>query len=303
MNGHVKCITDLTAIQTLWKQFATQGTLWDCWDFRYLGHTHSQKQPRAYVAYTDMQQPIAMIPIAWNQHKQMWEYFGEAMMENNRLFCIPGHEDALNALLEQLPAPLLLEFLHVSNSKKINGLTHVEEDKFITNLSTYHSIDAYLIDRFTAESRGKLKRKIRDIEHLPLHITEGEDLHINQLIQWNIDKFQTRDGSSFLLPGRIALIKKIIEPYSPIQHRTYSYYINEQLSAVTLHLIHQSYWYFYSAGFLPECHKHLSAFFNFHSLSMAVKHGMTHFDAGTGSFGWKERFHMDPVAQYTYIKQ
>ncbi len=102
------------------------------------------------------------------------------------------------------------------------------------------------------------------------------------------------------MPGRQELIKHIVDGGTELIPHLYSFYIQDTLQAVALRVEHNGYWYCYSSAVSQNAPENLQLVYNVHGVRMAIEHKMHTYDAASGSFGWKEKLHLDTLSQYSY---
>lgn len=129
-----------------------------------------------------------------------------------------------------------------------------------------------------------------------------EDIEL--LFKFNIesfdDKFAEKGGrrSSFLYPFRQDIYRDFLKlPFDPF---ILTLKIGGQNQAVSLTLRYKGQYVFLNTGANLRDIPNLGTYMYYHNIKEAFAQKMAAFDAGTESYGWKERFHLEPFPQHIY---
>jgi hypothetical protein len=136
----VKVYSNLEICHQLWEQFSPNQSLFQLWEFRYSWYLGYRYQPFFYTIQLN-NQPLAVLPLCFNEDKKEFQWFGGWWPEDNLFFV--KDEKFIPLLFKIAPKPLLLTgILPFDNLKNYQLLE--DEYKYISDISRIKTFDDYL---------------------------------------------------------------------------------------------------------------------------------------------------------------
>ncbi len=287
-------ITNIEEAKHWWNVFVIQKNLYDNWDFRYIFYKYLNNEILFYIGY-DGEMPVGLFPLQKNLEKDWLEFFGGKYMENNQVYVKIGFEEYRREFYKFITSKANLEYIIGADSSTKN-LTILDE-KYFLPLTGLQTLEDYFQKYFTAETRGKMRRKIRHIEATSLKIFKNNFEEIENLFQFNIENF--KDTSTFHLSGRKESFREILQLSFPIY--LLSFYINGTLEGVSLAVVGEDGTYEYlNLGVRSSAPKDLRSYIHLKNIEQALQHQAKIFNAGCSDCGWKELFHLEKIPQYKF---
>lgn len=304
MNIELRIISDVAEAKKIWEALSPNESIYDTWEFRFCFHKYYQYTLHFIVGY-DGQEPVGLLPLQYNADKKYYEFFGTYFMETNRVFIKPGYENTVPHYYNQIPTPVNLE--SISAQDEFTSNFPIQDYKYVLPLTKYQNFDDYVTQAFSSKSRSGLNKKIRTIEATGELVWEENNINdIELLFKFNIesfdDKFEEKGGrrSSFLYQYRQEIYRDFLTlPFDPY---ILNLKINGVIQAVSLTLRYKGQYVFLNTGANLRDIPNLGTYMYYQNIKRAFEQKMTLFDAGTESYGWKERFHLEPTPQHHYVK-
>ncbi|MDP2762896.1 MAG: hypothetical protein Q8O27_00025, partial [Enterobacteriaceae bacterium] len=147
-------------------------------------------------------------------------------------------------------------------------------------------------------SRKKLLKSIREIEALKPEIIEDNFSDFDLLIELNKKAFGEK--SLFYKPYKIESYHDFFKLDFDIH--MLSYIVNRKKEAVSFSVKYKDIYNFINAGTNKIDVPNLGTFNVYKNLEKAIQLGSKKFDAGLEDLGWKERWHLDKIPRYFFIK-
>lgn len=304
MDIALRIITDTTEAEQIWKTLSPNEGIYDTWEFRFCFHKYYQYKLHFIVGFNGSE-PVGVLPLQYNSDKNCYEFFGTYFMETNRVFVKPGYESTVPQYYDQIPTPANLE--SISAQDEFTNNFPIQDYKYVLQLAKYKDFEDYVAQAFSSKSRSGLHKKIRAIEAMgQLTWEENNFADIELLFKFNIesfdDKFAEKGGrrSSFLYQYRQEIYRDFLTlPFDPY---VLTLKINGAIQAVSLTLRYKGQYVFLNTGANLRDIPNLGTYMYYQNIKRAFEQKMSAFDAGTESYGWKERFHLEPTPQHHYVK-
>lgn len=300
-NFEIRLETNISEAEKLWNMFSSDLTIYDCWDFRALFQKYHQKEIRFYVGYIDGVL-IGVLPLQWNAQKGWIEFFGGDYMEDNRCFLKPEYEMYrvnFYEYLKTLAEPVHLECIR--GEDEYTKSLSLQEYKYILPLEGIATPEDYLQKFLKSETRGKFRRKLRDIEEqhtLQIAVNQYEDIGL--LFELHMARFG--EHSSFNdRPHHKEIFRELLH-LPGCQSYLLTFLVDDKKVGVSLALLYKKSYEYFNLGVCAEDElKNINTLVNMKNIEFAIGSGATVFDAFVGSYGWKESWHLQKVPQYKYF--
>lgn len=294
----IDIVEDAAEARRLWSAFSPDRSLYDSWSFRSTFRSYFATELRFYVGSSGGR-PVAVLPLQYNHEIGALEFFGDEgsnYMEDNEVFYEEGFEWAGPRLYAALPKGAALRYITGADPFTM-GLP-VFDHKYVLDLRRYSSIDDYLADCYSAKSRHGLKKRLRKIEedHAPI-VTTGELERIDDLFRLNVEAMGER--SYFLDPFRTEIFRDLLR--ADLEPDLVTIVVEGEPQAVSLSFVHGGQYFFLQSGVNKEAFSDLGNYLVIKCLERAMALGCHTFDAGSGCFNWKERFHLSKKPQYELV--
>lgn len=297
MSYRISCVKTLEEAQSLWQVLTPNTSVYDTWEFRSLSYALCPYELFFYTAYKN-NEPIALLPLQYNNEKGYLEFFGGGIMENNQVFCVPGNEDVISQLYCAIDRKAKLEYILGSDSYTMS--LPFLENKYILDLSKFKNFDDYFESSFSGKTKANFKKKLRSIEATNIQMEQNIFSDIERLITLNISHFEKRgEVSSFLFPHRQALYH-LLPTLKFSQTLVTTFSIDGVKAGIALSFDSNQYFVFLNAGTDSELFPNIGTYIYFYLIQTAFERGCKIFDAGSDSCNWKERLHLSPVPQYIF---
>ncbi len=297
-NLEIQRVTDLLQAEHIWKQLSPEETIYDSWEFRALFQKYHQKEIRFYVGFVDGVM-IGVLPLQYNADKGWIEFFGGDYMEDNRLFIASGYENYRQDFYEYLKTlgeKIKLEYIRAEDD--FTKTFEVADQKWVLPLTGFQSYTDFLEDSFEGKTKNTFYRKIKKIEQNQIEIQRNNFDDLELLFEYN--KLMFGDHSSFNdRPFHQEIFRDLVKipEFTP---EILTFLINGEKEAISFSLQYKGWYEFFLFGLRPDKIKDLSTFINVQNIQRAIDTKANYFDAFVGAYGWKDRWHFTPIAQYKF---
>lgn len=289
----IRCITNLEECKSIWQKLSPNEFLYDDWDFRYNYYKYFNYPLYFYTVY-EGDEPVAVLPLMLDDSINKITFFiSVEYMEQNRIFVKKDYEYCKYNLYQQaknLHDNLYLEYLNKSESE-ISNVIYAEPNYFL-QLKKYQSYKELLIDYIGSRS-SKVLKQFEEFKSENFTLEQGDHNNVTLLIEYSKNRF--KEKSSF-----------ITRPY----WEDYFYYLSERndcnfiiiknqgkVIAIGMMIRYNSICYGINSGYDTSI-SNLGKYLTCMKINWAIKMNCTIYDAGSGSFGWKEDFHLDKNPLY-----
>ena len=294
----IKVVNDLATAKFLWNKLSPNENIYDLWDFRYCFYKHDPQPLHFYVSYDDGQ-PVALLPLQYNQEMACLEFFAENFMENNRPFFKAGYE----YLLPQLFNYDFGRSVKIYDLEGIDEFTRalpLEDYVYFADISSFNSFGDYLLKTFSdRKKRAKFKRlsTLLEKEHeVKTILNDFDDLKL--ILDLNAKHF---GAESYLKT------EKERQPFYdllklPLDWRAVTIMVDGVKLAGSLSVIYRGTYFYMIAGVnisdVPDVFKYLTKA----NLELALAEKAKIFNCSLGDCNWKSHWHLDKQPQYKFIK-
>lgn len=301
-----KVITTREEAKGAWETLSPHKTIDDEWNFRYAFFEHLNYDLHFIAGYDD-EKLIGLLPLQRNKlnglrppygktaNTAFLEFFGGDDTDDNKVWVNKDYEEFIPQFFEQIHekaylAPLAKPFTYKTLPSDIY------EYKYYLSLSDYKTYEDYLEDKWSKDSRKKIRQQIRNIyKSYSLQILNNHYKDIKVIGELNKERFGK--DSSFTYSYREKIFTTLTKFYqvemltvlsNGVKHGV-SYGINFKNTYIGM-----------NAGIHYEI-EDLGKLLTLLQINRAIELGCTLYDAGKGSSGWKESFKFEKVPQYQLI--
>lgn len=294
----IKLVSDLKTAEDLWNKLSPKNNIYDLWNFRYCFYQSDPQPLYFYTAYDD-DQPVALLPLQYNQELACLEFFAENFTENNQPFFASGYEYLSQRLFEQ-------DFGKTIKAYDLDGIDEftcalpLEDHVYFINLAGLGSFDDYLLKAFSdRKKRAKFRRiatLLEEKHEIKTIINDFDDLKL--IMDLNVKSF---GAESYLNIGKerqpfFDLIKL------PLDWRSITVVVDGVKLAGSLSVLYRDTYFYMIAGAdmstIPDVFKYLTKA----NLELAIASGAKIFNCSLGDCNWKSHWHMDKQPQYKFVK-
>lgn len=175
-------------------------------------------------------------------------------------------------------------------------VSDIYEYKYYLPLEQYKSYEDYLDDKWSKDSRKKIRQQIRSIyrDH-SIQILQNNYEDIKVMSELNKERFG--EDSSFTYPYREKIFTTLSKFY---QVEMLTILENGIKHGVSYGIKYKNTYIGMNAGISYEI-EDLGKLLTLLQINRAIELGCTLYDAGKGSSGWKEAFRFTKVPQYKLI--
>lgn len=294
----IELVEDLGEAARLWAVFSPDHSIYESWSFRSTFRKYFRTEPRFYVASVDGR-PVALLPLQYNHEIEALEFFGDEgsnYMEDNRIFFEEGFGWVCPELCAALPKGASLRYI-TGGDPFTTGLP-VFDHKYVLDIGKYSCVDDYLLDCYSSKSRHGLKKRLRKVEDELAPVVTSNDLaRIEDLFRLNVEAMGER--SYFLDPFRPEIFRDLLT--AGPRPDVVTLLVDDRPEAVSLSFEHAGQYFFLQSGVNKEAFSDLGNYLVMKCLERAIALGCHTFDAGSGNFNWKERFHLRKKPQYELV--
>lgn len=294
----IKVVSDLETARNLWETLSPQESLYDLWDFRYCFYQNDPQALHFYVYY-DADQPVALLPLQYNEELKCLEFFAENFMEDNRPFFKPGYE----YLLPQIFATdfkQAIKIYDLEGKDEFTSALPLEDYIYFFNIDGLNSFDDYLLKAFPdGKKRANFKRLLTILERdQEVKVTYNDFNDLKLIMDLNVSRF---GEESYLRT------EKERQPFYdllklPLNWQMITIAVNGVKLASSLAVIYRDTYYYLIVGSdissFPNVFKYLTKA----NLELALANKAKIFDCSLGDCDWKSHWHLDKRPQYKFIK-
>ncbi len=292
----IKCVSDINEAKSVWMKLSPDINIYDNWDFRYCFYKYFN-YPLYFYAGFDRGEIVGLLPLQYNKDVRHLEFFGGSFMEDNRVFIKPGYEECIPQFYNSIKEPARLE--DIIREDPFTKSLDVLEYKYVADISEMRSANDYLIKKFRAKSRNRLRKKIRLIEKMKPEIIVNNYGDIDILIELNKKTFGKE--SSFNKPFRSEIFHDLLK--MNYEFHMLSFVVNGKKEAVSLSVRYKDVFVNLNMGVNKKSAPNLSAYVIFKKLEKAIACGAKILDAGVESFGWKKHWHLEKIPQRIFVRE
>lgn len=305
MNSPIKfkTISTLEEAKNVWETLSPHKTIDDEWNFRY-AFLENLNYDLHFIAGYDNEKLIGLLPLQRNNLNGLHppyakiadtpflEFFGGDDTDDNTVWINKGYEECVPQFIEQIHEKAYLAPLAQSLTYKTLS-SDFYEYKYYLSLNNYKTYEVYLEDKWSRDSRKKIRQQIRNIygKH-SLQILNNNYEDIKVMGELNKERFGK--DSSFIYPYREKIFTTLTKFY---QVEMLTVLANDVKHGVSYGIKYKDTYIGMNAGILYEI-EDLGKLLTLLQINRAIELGCTLYDAGKGSSGWKESFKFEKIPQY-----
>ena len=157
----IKIISDLEEAKKLWNLLSPEETIYDLWAFRYCFYKYENYSLSFITAY-DNNEPVALLPLQYNEKDKCLECFAEEFMEESRPFFKYGYEYLISELYNKIERTAkLYDITENSETDEFTKAMPLEDYKYFLPLENYKGFSDFLNDRMNAKRKRSLVKEIK----------------------------------------------------------------------------------------------------------------------------------------------
>lgn len=291
----VSIVSDPVEVERIWNLFSPHTSLYDEWDFRYCFFKHHPTHRLHCIVGLEGNVPVAMLPLQKND-MGLIESLGGDFMEDNRVFVLPGYEEAVPLLFNQIQSKAVVRSLLAEQRPFLQQLPS-DFPKYFYTLEGMADLTAFLVRTFPSNRRYSRRKVIKDIEQLNPKIELNRPEDLETLVRFNIGTFQ--EESVFLTdPAMTQIFKSLCD--LPYPHLIHSFVIQGKTEAVSLSMIYKKTYLFILSGANKDEVDDLGNYVILKNIQTAIENGCQFFDAGRHDCNWKEQWRLTRVEEHRF---
>jgi len=294
----LRIVKDLKKAQSVWEKLSPQESLYDLWEVRFCFYMHNP-MPLFFYTFYELDEPVALLPLQYNEQKNYLEFLAESFIEGNRPFFKPGFEYLL-------PELFALDFPHPVRIYDLEPISDfirqmpLEDYVYYYDLTNINNFNDYLLKAFpNGRKRYNFKRlfQLLEREH-QIKVIFDDFNNLPKLMELNIRNFE---NESYLKTKEeqqafFDLIKL------PLDFKMVSIEVDGRLLAHSLSVIYKDVYYYLIVGSdvseVREVFKYLTKV----NMELAIKAKARIFDCSLGHCNWKKYWHLDIKTQHKFEK-
>lgn len=292
-------IEQIGKAQEYWQKLSPLQYPYDEWDFRYAFYQPAAYKLAFYAGYLG-EELVGLLPLQFNQQKNIWEFFGGNFMEYNHVLAKNGQQNLSSKFYRHVFSHLkgkihLRDFF--DGSPDLPNYSAYDKTYFLS-LSDYQGLDDFWQQKFSSKSRSNLRKKIRQVEQHEIKMLKGGPDDLELLFEYNIKRFGIE--SSFARPEQREAFRNLLK--LPWNWFLRVFIVDGAKEAVSLSLQYKNTYLYIMAGSNIEKVPNIGTYVIVKELEKAWQTNATFFDAGRNNSGWKERWHLNSRAVYRATK-
>lgn len=291
-----KIITDILEAEKIWRTLSPNLSVFDDWDFRMCFHKYYQTE-LSFIAGYDGDTLIGLLPLQVTKDGVL-EFWCGSYMEDNRLFIKAGHENQVPAFydyIKTLGKKITLDYI-AGNDTYTTSLP-VTGYKYVLPL-TCANTEAYIEQTFHGETKKKLKKRLKKVADLNVHITPDVFADFDLFVRYNLEMFA--DSAFRDRPHHVEIFKELLKEHPNFKARFLTFAVGEEKLAITMGLIYHDTYVSINRGFAATVDASFKEYVQIKKIEDAITLGCKYFDGMAGDYGWKERWGMQKVVQYKF---
>ncbi len=287
--------------EELWRQFSTNESLFDLWEFRYQWYLSYQYTPY-FLTIEDNAKPIALLPLWFNPNKKRFEWFGGDWMEDNKFFVkderfikIFFRLMSLLPIKIYLNAILPIKYHHKFLSKDTSKYTH--------DLKNFSNMDQFLTT-LDKKIRYKFKKDYLEISSLNpkiIFINNPTLSDLRDLKKLNTQRFNgvNRDNSDLIIKERFQTYLNIIKFRKKYKIWFLKVFIQNYLAVVDMIISYNKIYYPLKGASDVERFSGIGNFINYYEIKDAIENKYEKIDFLQGDYNWKHFYLKEtPLLKY-----
>ncbi len=223
-------------------------------------------------------------------------------MEDNLVFTRPPYAPLAGALYAAVPGPACLDDIGPRDPEvgAVGGPAFELEpySGYTLPLAGLRSAEEFLARDFRSKSRAGIRKNVERLRsEFEATVEPGRPEDLEFLFEFNRRNFGAE--STFFLPGREDVFRELArtaaEPIVLVLRA------RGAVIGVSFALGYADQYVYLNAGVRHDEFAGAGTFLIFANIEEALRRGKTMFDGGVEDLGWKERWHLRPVARYRLV--
>jgi CelD/BcsL family acetyltransferase involved in cellulose biosynthesis len=292
-------VNDVVTAKKLWQELSPAETIYDDFEFRETFRKYYGSQFFFYTASVDGK-IVGLLPLQTVEDGSALEFFGGDYMEDNRVFTKPGFEYCIPELYQHLDRPAHLDFI-----RGIDAYTQtfpIVDYKYVLPLQQFATIDDYVAYAYEGKAWRDFNRKLRNVENSGITVAYDQYEDVDFLFKTNIEHYKdSAIPSMFARPYRQDIFRELVTgTYENFKGRLMTFRVNNEIVAVAMALVYKNVYESVNSGIGENAPKNCREYVQLQKIADAKKMGCTLFDAFVRDYGWKEKWKLEKIPQYTY---
>ena len=287
---NIEIISEIEHCRKLWKEFSSQKTLFDTWEFRFAFYRAYGYKPYFLILKENFKN-IALLPLWYDETKKKYTWFGSNWQEEVRFFA--KEPNYILALISAAPSSLYLNAIAKDSVEPIKNKIKFEYDdpKYVLNLEGLKNHEDYLMTLKKNRRRNLRKDRNRILKQNP-EIIINKFSDFNYLVQLSKKRFGERGmKTDWEDPRRIKAFEEVIKlGGKSYQTRMITVKINKEIAGVDLICLLNNTYFTVKCGYAVKKFPGIGNFINLVEIDDAIKLGMKKIDFLQNNYGWKNQY-------------
>ena len=288
--NELEIVSDIEQCRSLWREFCSQKTLFDTWEFRSAFYSAYRFKP-CFVLIKNNEKRLALLPLEYNEDEKQYVWFGSSWQEENKFF---AKDPALiPALLSLAPKPLYLNAIDFNSADLVKNYVNFQMDdsKYVLDLSDIKNSDEFLMHLNKNNRRNLRKDKYRIARQNP-EIVINDFNDFDKLVQLSRDRLkQLGDAADWEDPRRVEAFRQVIKSNDKsYKLRMISVKINGKTAGVDLIAILDDCYYAVKCGYDVKNFSGIGNYINLLEIDDAIALGKKKIDFLQNNYEWKSKF-------------
>jgi len=288
---NIEIVSEFKRCYALWKEFSSQKTLFDTWEFR-LAFYRAYRYKPYFLLLKNGSKNLALLPLWYDETKKKYTWFGSDWQEEISFFT--KNPDYLPLLISAAPSPLYLNAISKESIEPIKDKISFERDdsKYILDLEGFKNHEDYLTRGLKKNRRRNLRKDRNRILKQKPEIIINNFADFDYLVKISKKRFEERGmKTDWEDPRRIKTFEEVIKlGGKSYQTRMITVKINEEIAGVDLICLHKKTYFTLKCGYNVKKFHGIGNFINLLEIDDAIKLGMKKIDFLQNNYGWKNQY-------------
>lgn len=297
----IEIVSDINLCLKLWKEFSSQKTLFDIWEFRFAFYQGYKHKPY-FISLKNQLENLALLPLWYEKEKKKYFWFGGEWQEEMKFFS--KDPNFIPILLSIAPSPLLLNAISKDSVESLKDKMKFEEDepKYILNLEGFRNHEDYLMT-LKKNTRRNLRKDRNKIKRLNPEIIINNFSDFETLVELSKRRFaQKGEKTDWEDERRVETFRQVIKLSGKSYFvRMISVKIGEKIAGVDLIAIFNNTYYTLKCGYNVKEFPGIGNFINLFEIDDAIFLGMKKIDFLQNNYDWKNKY-FEPLPLFKYEK-
>ena len=294
-------ISDAAIAETLWTKLVHPASLYEEWAMRI--NFLDASEYALHLLTDDVDRPGAILPLQRKLSDDSLRFLGSPFLERNRGFALPHSGNVLTELYRRLPEATVLDDICSDDPARID-------------LSFRPSDPAYVLDRSVVDYKNReslyqfLPKNIKEnLRKIDKKITSGEIVTRHSELGFTLDQIKRLQRARFgdeswlespVIYGSISNLDAVARSIDA-ESTCILMQAGDEVIAGCISIRYQDCFYMLMEGVnSSSSYSGLGSYLHYHVMAFAFDAGCHRIDTGIGDCGWKERWGLEPLAQYLF---